>query len=233
MVNRTITPVVMQQTQQLNTSTLVLLIVFAIIISITLGVLAYIDYLKKKGKSEPKPDPALKSIMITFAVALLVIVAEIFGAVDRGFFKEHIWVLFITFIGAFMFYSWQIRRRDPMPPLKLIQIAERYVSKLSKGYEYIGDAYLDPLVLFRITQEGYSMNELRSSVMGILLRRDTLREQRTFFVQLNVFSGYPVHYEVNPSREVIDKLKQGAATTPHVESAEAYATSEQKNENET
>lgn len=200
----------------------VLLFLAAMIIVIALVGMEYINYKKNKDKPDPKPDPVNKSLKFTLGVLLLVVILELLGIFEKGFVKKYYWVFLVCFLALFLFYNSKLKKRDPMAPEKLFKKALEYVENMSKGNEYIGSAFIDPVELFRVTQEGYNQEELRSAVVGLLVRRDTNNGLKPFFVQLNVYTGYLVHLQPNPPKLLTDRLLISAATTPKINSNDVY-----------
>ena len=167
------------------------------------GLLGFIYYIESK-KPKEKTDPVVKGIMLSLLLIGLLFLAELIGFFEKGWNQKHFLIhiaIGFVIIGIYLIVAY---RKKPLSYSKQKQIVKGYAISEYGGAEYVGDADIDWLEVYKLTVEGKSQ-DTRGEVGNFLvvLKAKNLKK---IWIQINVFTGQLLHLQKEPPIELMNRL---------------------------
>ncbi len=176
----------------------------ALVIVAVVAALAWIYTVEKKSPKEEKKkfrNPFVVTIIVSFAIILLLLVMEGLGVMPEGWAKDH-WYLFILLIIGIFYWSFQsIAKLRPLSMEKLERAAWELIYKRFKAREHKGLSFGPPIPYHKVTET--KDNGVFNKVVNFLCRTSM---NWFVLVRLDINNAYSLECIANPDIQYIQRL---------------------------
>jgi hypothetical protein len=183
------------------------------IIALAMVLMFFID--RKYPKKEPKPDPVMKALFLTLLVVFVVYMGVFFDVWTKEDVKQYWWLIFVIFIAFVLFYIWVAKRKNPLPPDKILMLANKWVDKFYNALYEKTDGFqydIDGLA----TEENYNipLDASRRVARNVIITRQLPGKRLIqFFVSLEAYDGDLLQLVPSPGFILNDKIKHSQQQT--------------------
>ena len=179
-----------------------LVFVFIIlIIGFSIWVMAWYSIKKRQTeKGEHKnPDPIIRTLQISLVIILMLVV--LLFLTGKEITKEWIFLFFVLIIVIYWVNYSYLKKMNPIPMQKLIQVGLDLIRDLLDTEIYVGETFSTNFKLWKVTEN--ETGTLLDSIANVVVHT---KDSGSVLLKLNVYTGYPVEFLPRVPQDLIERI---------------------------
>lgn len=176
------------------------------LIAVTGAVVGWMYYVDVKHKPDEKraTQPVMVAGMLTLILFFLMLIGEMFEVFEKGFIKDHWYLLALLFAVTYVVLWREHRKRNPLSEKVLLEKAIQHIDNTFDSTKPIGNAYTPVYRDYRV-KENPALSGMRASVASYVITRRWAQRDITFLLQLNTYTGYVIMCSYMPKQHEINR----------------------------